>query len=246
MDPALSDTARRWKRWKCRLAYAALTICRRLPGSAYRNAAEFGQSTEFSYWVVQCFGRGSPLFATRERLWQQMLPYLGTATGVLGYEFGVANGYATRWWLSHCPLLGKWYGFDTFHGLPSPWRHFPAGAFSVHGSPPDIADPRVAWVVGPVETTFPQQQLQHDDAGSAPPCRRLFLFDMDLYGPTRFVAERLYPHLRDGDVLYYDQAADWDERRVILDEMERPSSPNLTLIGATPKALALQVKAQPV
>jgi hypothetical protein len=225
---------------KCHLARFAIWICRLLPAVFYRAAAEFGQSIEFSLWVTRDFGRDSAFFATRERLWRRMLSLLKPDSPVTVFEFGVAYGYTTRWWLSRAPGIDKWYGFDTFTGLPRAWRHFPAGAFDAGGKPPDISDPRVEWVVGRVEETFDDARMSATLPGDEAGVQRVFIFDLDLYQPTKHVAERVFPRLRPGDLVYFDQAVYLDERRALAEEISR-SAHALKLVGATPLALALQV-----
>lgn len=241
IDPAASNFARALKRVKCYMANAAIYICRHLPAVLYRNAAEFGQSLEYSLWVTREFGRASAFFATRERLWRRMLTCLTPDSEITVFEFGVAYGYTTQWWLSRCSLIDKWYGFDTFTGLPGPWRHFAAGAFDASGKPPEISDSRIEWVVGKVENTFSADRLNVTSSENKTRTQRVFILDLDLYEPTKSVAGQIFPKLQDGDILYFDEAADWDERRVLLEEMANARNP-LILIGATPMALALQVE----
>jgi hypothetical protein len=132
-------------------------------------------------------------------------------------EFGVAAGDATRTWLSLLPNPElSWHGFDTFTGLPTPWIRgdftvAEAGTFDAGGGPPSIDDPRITWHAGLVEDTLPVARL---DLG--PPL--FVLFDLDLYEPTAFALRWLAPHLKRGDLLYFDEAYDpWHERR-LLDE----------------------------
>jgi len=244
MDPAASSFAKALKRVKSRVAHAVISVLRRLPAVWHQRAAEFGQSVEFAFWVTQTFGAESAFFATRERLWRRMISCLRRDATVTVYEFGVAYGHTTRWWLSRCSLIDRWYGFDTFTGLPRAWRHFPAGAFDAGGVPPEIADARIEWIVGKVEDTFaaghPPLESSKDDRDA----QRVFLFDLDLYEPTKCVAERVFPQLRPGDLVYFDEAAHWDERRVLIEELSHaPTSP--ALLGATPMALALQAVPSP-
>ncbi len=241
MDPRASSFARAVKRVKFHLARVAIGICRLLPGTFHRAAAQFGQSMEYSLWVTREFGREAAFFATRERLWRRMLSCLRQDSEITVFEFGVAYGYAARWWLSRSALISKWYGFDTFRGLPRAWRHFEAGAFDADGKPPEIRDSRVEWIIGRVEDTFSANRLEATVSGDGTGNQRLFIFDLDLYEATKHVAEPIFPQLREGDLLYFDEAADLDERRVLLEEMSQ--APNsLRLVGATPMALALQVE----
>lgn len=240
MDPRATDFARALKRVKFHLAHIFVGICRHLPVTLYRNAAELGQSLEYSLWVTREFGRDSIFVATREQLWTRMLACLTADTKVTVFEFGVAYGYATRWWLSRSSLIDKWYGYDTFTGLPRAWRHFAAGAFDANGKPPEIADSRIEWIIGKVENTFAATRVQARSSRDTIRRQCVFLFDLDLYAPTAHVAEQVFPQLQEGDLLYFDEAAFPDERRVLLEHLNKTRN-SLNLIGATPLALALQV-----
>jgi len=243
MDPAASSFAKAVKHIKFHLAHLFIRVCRRLPEGCYRNAAELGQSLEFSLWITRTFGRMSPFVATRDRLWARMISHIRQDAKITVFEFGVAYGHATKWWLAHCGWIDTWYGFDTFKGLPRAWRHFPAGAFSADGKPPDIEDPRVEWVVGNVEETFSADMIRTLSPGDGEETQRVFLIDLDLYEPIRYVLEEVFPQLKEGDLLYFDEAADWDERRALLEAMNGMPV-LLELIGATPMALALRVVAE--
>ena len=203
---------------------------------------QLGVLSDYSSWKrarLECGGR--PLFAHRERLWQSMLPGLASKGPLTVLEFGVAWGYATKWWLSRLPDPGiAWHGFDTFTGLPTQWDRAgltvaATGAFSAGGSTPPIDDPRVSWHVGDVADSIKGIDWQQLRA------RPLFLlFDFDLYSPTAIALEAVAPHLRIGDVLYFDEAFDaWNERKVI-DETLLPRF-TVKCGGSTATALTLEI-----
>ena len=68
-------------------------------------------------------------------------------------EFGVFQGESMRHWvtLNQHPD-SRFYGFDSFEGLPEDWKRFDGqmvkAHFDVKGSVPDIDDPRVSFVRG--------------------------------------------------------------------------------------------------
>lgn len=151
-------------------------------------------------------------------------------------ELGVAFGDATRWWLANVgpEVIASWDGFDRFTGLPRAWRDLPAGAIDAGGTTPDIADDRVTWHVGDFEDT-----IRMMDAGKIADGRRLIYFDFDIYEPSKVAWDWVKPHLRPGDILYFDEAFDRDERR-LLNEDVVPSG-SYDPIGATSMQLALEV-----
>lgn len=241
MNPAISHFAKAFKRMKLRMTYVTVMVFRFLPGWLYRNAADFGQSVSFSLWVEYQFGSKEGFVATRERLWKRIIDEVPTGTDVVVYEFGVAYGHATKWWLAHCPGIIKYYGFDTFKGLPEAWRHHQKWAFSAGGEPPSgISDSRIEWVAGRVQDTFSGDWLRAQEVGDSGKTKRVFIFDFDLYKPTQYVISIIFPQLREGGVLYFDEAADLDENRALLEIMDR-SAGSVEFVGATPMALALRV-----
>lgn len=199
-----------------------------------RKAATAGQIADFVRWQQRVFGR-QPILRRREKLWERLAQRLDPNRPLVALEFGVAYGYATNWWL--CRLVGRdvvWHGFDRFTGLPRAWREYEEGAFGAGGKPPAINDKRVRWHIGDVQDT-----LGAVDLVAARDAQWVVLFDLDIYEPTAFAWEVLSAHLRPGDLIYLDEAYDFDERRV-LDEMILPSI-GWELVGATPTALGLAV-----
>lgn len=222
------------------LANMFIKFARIFPGNCHQNFADLGQSIEFSLWITRIFGQQSKIVSFRENLWQMMMKTFPPHQNCIVYEFGVAYGNGTKWWLSHFECINMLIGFDTFTGLPRAWRHFPEGSFSTDGIPPNIDDHRVQWVIGKVEKTVSSDSINSfiDENSSNHSC--LYLLDLDLYESTRHVLECILPHLKIGDILYFDEAADLDERRAFLEIMGNKMN-RFKYIGATPMAMALQV-----
>lgn len=239
MDKAATPIARFIKAVKLSLAHKAIQSLLFFPQSVLKNGAQFGQSVEFTWWIRRHFGKTAPFFPSREKLWQKIILDSSCATSLQGYEFGVAYGYLTSWWLKRCPAITAWNGFDTFTGLPDAWLHFEQGAFDAKGNPPEIDDERVRWVIGKVEETFSPATLSESDQLHDDSCNRIFFFDMDLYRPTRHALDIILPHLKAGDILYFDEAGDLDERRVLIESYDILRE-TTCLIGYTPMAMALR------
>jgi len=194
-----------------------------------------GQVADFIDWQHRAFTGEPKVFGRREQLWEKIAERLDPSRPVVALEFGVAWGYATNWWLRR--LHGRelvWHGFDRFTGLPRAWREHGQGAFDAGGRPPDIVDPRVRWHIGDVQDT-----LGEVDLGAARDAQWLVLFDLDIYEPTAFAWQEICAHLRPGDLMYFDEAMDRDERRV-LDELVLPSI-GCEPIGTTALGLGLAV-----
>lgn len=199
------------------------------------KAMNAGQIADFIDWQERVWGVPPSVVGRREDLWERLAQRIDPNRPLVALEFGVAWGYATHWWVQR--LAGRdvtWHGFDRFTGLPRSWREHEAGAFDAGGNPPAIEDPRIRWHVGDVEDT-----LGAVDLAAARDAQWLILFDLDIYEPTAFAWDAIAPHLRPGDLMYLDEAMDFDERRV-LNEMILPTV-ECEPVGSTSLALALTV-----
>jgi hypothetical protein len=139
------------------------------------------------------------------------------APNPLYLEFGVWEGWSLRWWVEHLKTPGaRFVGFDSFEGLPEQWRpDYPPGTFDVQGAPPPITDPRVSFQVGWFNETLAKFEMPEHD--------QLFVnIDCTLYSSTAVVLEWLEPHLRPGDLIYFDELAEYDhELRAFFEHCER-------------------------
>jgi len=150
-------------------------------------------------------------------------------------------GFATDFWLRNLDSRKvEWHGYDTFTGLPTTWSRAERevkelGAFSAEGKPPAIDDSRVTWHVGDAVASLAATVLPDSKRP------KFVIFDMDLGAPTRLCLEQLVPILAPGDILYFDEAFDaWNER-LVIDELLLPNFAVRNL-GSTATALAVQVE----
>jgi hypothetical protein len=170
-----------------------------------------GSISGFRFWAMR---QGDVVaYRQRETLWaKEFLPRVTCQDGGALVEFGVAFGEGMRWWTSNVDSPNfRFIGFDRFLGLPRPWRDMPIGAFDAGGIPPSIDDGRVEWVIGDLESTI----IQFDWTQLNGP--KIFIFDLDLFGVSRLCLDSIMPHLGSGDLLFFDEAFDADERTLIND-----------------------------
>lgn len=117
------------------------------------------------------------------------------------FEFGVARGLSFKWWVQNITHKdSKFYGFDTFTGLPEDWGKFKVGDFSSGNLPPEINDTRVSFHQG-----LFQQSLLPFLKNYNPEKRKIIHLDADLYSSTLYLLTTLYPYLKSGDILFFDE-----------------------------------------
>jgi O-methyltransferase len=138
-------------------------------------------------------------------------------SGEIDYlEFGVSGGDSLKYWLQQNKNpASRFFGFDTFLGLPENWGNENKGIFSRQGKIPDIQDSRCTFEVGLFQNTvcgFISRFPFH---------RKLVIhLDADLYSSTLFVLTSLAPKLKTGDIIIFDEFAAKDfmhEFRAFID-----------------------------
>jgi len=140
-------------------------------------------------------------YEKRYKLYEYILPKEELTGPVTYLEFGVAGGLSYKWWLEHNKNpASKFYGFDTFEGLPEDWGGFKAGDMSTDSKFPQVNDTRANFVKGLFQQTLPEFLKNN------PPQGRLMLhLDADLYSSTLYVLTSMAPHLKPGDILIFDE-----------------------------------------
>ena len=187
--------------------------------SLRRFVTDFGSLVNYLNWTESRFP-DAKFFGTRKNLLRQISKSHGNEI-CLVIELGVARGALSKWGLKtfRSPNL-SWVGFDTFTGLPTNWIrngdvYLASGSFSTEGKVPQIVDNRLSFVVGDVKTTCKQisELLKERIDGKV-----LFIFDLDLLEPSLSAWKEISPYLREGDLLYFDQAFDSEGERILIDE----------------------------
>lgn len=124
--------------------------------------------------------------------------------GAINYlEFGVAKGTSIKWWVEqNTNESSKFFGFDTFTGLPEDWNLMKAGSMSAEGETPKLEDERVQFLKGLFQETLPGFLKGFDNSR-----RAVIHMDADLYTSTLFVLTSLAPFLKANDILIFDEFA---------------------------------------
>ena len=116
-------------------------------------------------------------------------------------EFGVHEGAGIKRWmgLSQNPE-SRFFGFDTFRGLPEAWAELPQGGLDVRGKTPVLDDNRVEFVAG-----LFQDSLASFLETFNPRNRLVLRMDADLYSSTLFVLTSLDRFIEPGTIIIFDQ-----------------------------------------
>ncbi len=116
-------------------------------------------------------------------------------------EFGVSQGHSFRWWANELKNPNtKFYGFDTFTGLPEDWGPFKAGDMATNSEPPEMDDDRCVFYQG----LFQQTLLPFlTDYKSDKP--KVIHMDADLYSATLYVLTLMTPYMKPGDIIFFDE-----------------------------------------
>jgi|GEM_PF-1400748 hypothetical protein len=188
-------------------------------------------------WLERNFGKKLHQRVQRESVWETLLEkFQSKSIAVL--EFGVAHGYATNWWMQKLNRSAdvEWHGFDRFTGLPANWRSLEKGHFDAGGHAPDLNDERVIFYKGNIEDTLPKFVFERKANQLL-----LLFFDFDLFEPTEFAWNYMKTHLQVGDFLYFDEAFDEDERKILDEYVLADQSLTFKYVGSSVQCLLLEV-----
>jgi O-methyltransferase len=115
-------------------------------------------------------------------------------------EFGVYKGSSFSWWIKkNTNPDSRFYGFDTFEGLPESWGTYAKGEMNANF--PDIDDNRCKFFKGLFQDTlFKFTESQRIDKG-----KLILHLDADLFSSTLFVLSTLARYLKKGDIIIFDE-----------------------------------------
>ena len=121
---------------------------------------------------------------------------------ILYLEFGVASGSSFLWWMKKNTNPGSLFrGFDTFEGLPEDWGGFKKGAMAFEQT--QVKDGRAEFIKGIFQDSlFPFIESNKNLLSTKP---KVIHMDADLFSSTIFVLSQLYPYLRKGDIIFFDE-----------------------------------------
>ncbi len=119
------------------------------------------------------------------------------------FEFGVSSGASFRWWLqqqSH--PNSRFFGFDTFEGLPEAFGSYGKGALAATLESINVNDQRATFYKGLFQDTLIPFLEQYDNEN-----RKLIHLDADIFSATLFTLSQFYKYLKAGDIIMFDEFA---------------------------------------
>jgi O-methyltransferase len=178
-------------------------IAKTLPDSTRWDV--LGSLPKLDTWRRKYVGKDCPIFDSREQLYDHLLNHVLKGQSIDFLEFGVYKGESISYWSqADRHPNSRFYGFDTFTGLPEDWQKFSGDmakeVFDCGGVPPALADPRVAFVKGLFQDsldpfladfTLRSQLVLHNDS--------------DLYSSTLYVLTRCHDFLKPGAIVIFDE-----------------------------------------
>jgi O-methyltransferase len=140
----------------------------------------------------------------RYLLYEAITRQEGLDIGAIDYfEFGVAGGYSFKWWLKkNQEPSSRFFGFDTFEGLPEKWGAFEKGSMAYTMDSLGISDTRANFYKGLFQDSLIPFLNQYDNKN-----RKLIHIDSDLFSSALFTMTQLYRFLKPGDILLFDEFA---------------------------------------
>jgi len=116
-------------------------------------------------------------------------------------EFGVAQGHSFKWFMQqNTHPESRFYGFDTFTGLPEDFGALKKGDFNNNNEPPKIDDARGKFFQGLFQQTVPSflKELNNNK-------KNILMMDADIYSATLYALSCMGPYLKDGDLIFFDE-----------------------------------------
>ena len=181
-------------------------IHRLVPGDSFMF---LGHMSSLSKWIAEhkknlafsTFPQAQFNYNNRYQLFSYLIENEIKGQPIDYLEFGVSTGNSFRWWVDQIKNPdSRFYGFDTFTGLPEDWGGFKKGAMSNGNKPPEIDDNRHEFFQGIFQQTLHDFLKNYNSQK-----RKVIHLDADLYTATLFVLTTIRPYLQKGDLILFDE-----------------------------------------
>ena len=167
-------------------------------------------------------------YSKRYDLYSYLIKKEGLEDPINYLEFGVATAESFHWWMSeNNHPESRFYGFDTFTGLPEDFGHFKKGTFANGNTVPVIKDERGTFFQGLFQQTLPGFLKTFDNSK-----KTVIMLDADLYTATLYTLYTMTPFLKRGDVILFDEFVVPTHEFKAYSDFINSSYLNLEFIGA--------------
>lgn len=140
-------------------------------------------------------------YQKRFELYQHIIEKEGLREPINYLEFGVASGASFNWWMTQNEHPdARFYGFDTFTGLPEDFGPYKKGAFHNGDSLPTIKDARGQFFQGLFQQTLPGFLKTFNNQN-----KTVLMLDADLFSATLYTLSSLAPFLKKDDIILFDE-----------------------------------------
>jgi len=161
----------------------------------------------------------------REQVWAFLIERVRHKQ-ILYLEFGVARGRSMQFWSTHLSNPQSiLHGFDSFEGLPESGGPWIKGQFGTGGCIPTIDDERVCLFKGWFDVVLPTYTVPPHDV-------LIINIDVDLYTSTMCVLRHMYPHIKNGTFIYFDEMNHPDHEQRAFDEFLTESGLQFRAVAA--------------
>jgi hypothetical protein len=140
-------------------------------------------------------------YSKRYLLYSFLIENIIPGTPIDYLEFGVSKGVSFRWWAEKIKDEdSRFFGFDTFTGLPEDWGSFKKGDMDNNNEIPQMDDARCSFYQGLFQQTLPSFLKNYSSDK-----RKIIHMDADLYTSTLYVLTSISPILNKGDIIIFDE-----------------------------------------
>ncbi len=146
-----------------------------------------------------------PIFGTRYEMYDFIQKEYLENESCDYLEFGVYEGASINYWckLNENPQ-SRFYGFDTFTGLPEAWKNLlsdiPSGTWTTKGNLPKIDDKRVMFYKGLFQETIDPFLEKYQ------PSEKIVIHnDSDLYSSSLYLLTRLDDIIKKNTIIIFDE-----------------------------------------
>lgn len=175
---------------------------------AFKSLRFVAQMGELSKWIQQHkniefsdFYAARFDYTKRYSLYSHIIENYILNNSIAYLEFGVSRGVSFKWWAGNIKdKNSRFFGFDTFTGLPENWGSFRKGDMDNNNEIPQMDDPRCNFYQGLFQQTLPGFLKTFSSQAM-----KIIHMDADLYTSTAFVLTSISPVLRKGDIIIFDE-----------------------------------------